>query len=83
MNFSHPVRVYYRDTDAGGVVFHTSYIDFMERARTEWLRNLGFTNSGLMQDERIVFVVRSIEITYFKPAALDDLLSVGVEVEKV
>ncbi len=83
MNYAFPVRVYYQDTDAGGVVFHSSYIDFMERARSEWLRCLGFSNSGLMKEHKVVFVVRSIEITYFRPAVLDDLLEVGVEIEKM
>ncbi len=81
MSYFLPVRVYYQDTDAGGVVFHSSYIDFMERARSEWLRSLGFTNTGLMKDHQVFFVVRSIEITYRKPAVLDDLLDVGVEIE--
>ncbi len=83
MSYSLPVRIYYQDTDAGGVVFHSGYIDFMERARSEWLRSLGFSNSGLMKDLGVVFVVRSLEITYFKPALLDDLLDVGVEIESL
>lgn len=83
MNFALPVRVYYQDTDAGGVVFHSSYIDFMERARSEWLRNLGFTNQGLMRDHRVFFVVRALEVTYFKPAVLDDLLHVGVAIDSI
>lgn len=82
MNFVLPVRVYYQDTDAGGVVFHSSYIDFLERARSEWLRSLGFTNAGLMKEHQIFFVVRALEVTYFRPAVLDDLLDVGVEIEK-
>lgn len=83
MNYSLPVRIYYQDTDAGGVVFHSSYIDFMERARSEWLRSLGFTSHDLMKEHRVLFVVRSLEITYLKPAVLDDLLDVGVEVESL
>lgn len=83
MNYSFPVRIYYQDTDAGGVVFHSSYIDFMERARSEWLRSLGFSNAGLIKDHRVCFVVRSLEITYMKPAVLDDLLDVSVEIESV
>ncbi|MHB1101140.1 MAG: hotdog domain-containing protein, partial [Burkholderiales bacterium] len=61
MSFVLPVRVYYQDTDAGGVVFHSSYIDFMERARSEWLRSLGFTNAGLMKEHQVFFVVRALE----------------------
>ena len=83
MNFSLPVRIYFQDTDAGGVVFHSRYVDFLERARSEWLRSLGFTNPGLMSEHRIFFVVRALEITYFRPAVLDDLLEVGVEIESV
>lgn len=83
MNFALPVRVYYQDTDAGGVVFHSSYIDFMERARSEWLRDLGFSNQGLMRDHQVFFVVRALEVTYFKPAVLDDLLDVSVEIESI
>ncbi|MBY0579271.1 MAG: tol-pal system-associated acyl-CoA thioesterase [Burkholderiales bacterium] len=83
MNFVLPVRVYYQDTDAGGVVFHSSYIDFMERARSEWLRSLGFSNCGLVRDHQVFFMVRALEITYFKPAVLDDLLEVGVEIESM
>ena len=83
MSYFLPVRVYYQDTDAGGVVFHSSYIDFMERARSEWLRSLGFSNSGLMNDLGIVFLVRALDITYFRPALLDDLLDVGVEIESL
>ena len=83
MNFALPVRIYYQDTDAGGVVFHSRYVDFMERARTEWLRAIGFSNQGLMRDHQVFFVVRSLEITYYKPAVLDDLLEIGVELESM
>lgn len=81
--FSWPVRVYYQDTDAGGVVYHTNYVNFMERARTEWLRSFGHSNAGLMLELGVMFVVRSIRIDYLKPALLDDMLSVTAHLTKV
>jgi acyl-CoA thioester hydrolase len=76
--FSLPVRVYYQDTDAGGVVYHSTYLDFLERARYEWLRELGFDIHSLIQTYKVIFMIRSLDIEYFKPALLDDLLQVGV-----
>jgi tol-pal system-associated acyl-CoA thioesterase len=70
------VRVYYEDTDAGGVVYHSQYLNFMERARTEWLRGLGFAQAALRQDEQVLFVVHSMQLQYKKPAKLDDDLKV-------
>jgi acyl-CoA thioester hydrolase len=70
------VRVYYEDTDAGGVVYFTNHLRFMERARTEWLRSLGFDQSELRQRHGILFVVKGIETNYLKPARLDDALTV-------
>ena len=58
--FTLPVRVYFQDTDAGGVIYHASYVNFMERTRTEWLRSFGFTNAGLMKELGVVFVVRKL-----------------------
>lgn len=81
--FSLPVRVYFQDTDAGGVVYHASYVNFMERARTEWLRTFGFTNAGLMKELGVVFVVRSIKLDYLKPALLDDLLTVSAQLKEI
>lgn len=81
--FSWPVRVYYQDTDAGGVTYHASYINFMERARTEWLRSCGYSNAGLMMTLGVMFVVRSIRLDYFRPARLDDLLSITVEIREL
>lgn len=78
-----PVRVYYQDTDAGGVVYHSTYLNFMERARYEWLRELGFDIHSLVQIHKVVFMVRSLNIEYFKPALLDDLLHVTVQVTAV
>jgi hypothetical protein len=72
--FSLPTRVYFQDTDAGGVVYHGSYVNFMERARTEWLRDVcGFSNGALMKEFGVVFVVRSMKVEYLKPALLDDM----------
>ncbi|OGS98193.1 MAG: tol-pal system-associated acyl-CoA thioesterase [Gallionellales bacterium RIFCSPLOWO2_12_FULL_59_22] len=81
--FSLPVRVYFQDTDAGGVVYHASYVNFMERARTEWLRTHGYSNAGLMKEFGVVFVVRSLKLDYFKPALLDDLLEVTAQIKEV
>ncbi len=72
--FSWPVRVYFQDTDAGGVVYHASYVNFMERSRTEWLRTHGYSNAALMMELGVMFVVRSIKLDYLKPALLDDML---------
>ncbi len=74
--FDFPVRVYYEDTDAGGVVYFANYLRFMERARTEWLRRLGFDQSELRERQGVLFVVRGVEATYQRPARLDDALTV-------
>ena len=81
--FTWPVRVYLQDTDAGGVVYHASYVNFMERARTEWLRSHGYSNAGFMKAFGVVFVVRSMKLDYLKPALLDDLLEVTALVKTV
>lgn len=78
-NYSLPVRVYYQDTDAGGVVYHSTHLNFMERARYEWLRELGFDANSLIELHKTIFMIRSINIEYFKPALLDDLLQVTVQ----
>ena len=79
-SFSWPLRVYYQDTDAGGVVFHSNYLNFMERARTEWLFKIGLSPADLNYHHNLLFVVRSITIDYFKPAKLNDMLDVTAEV---
>jgi acyl-CoA thioester hydrolase len=81
--FTHPVRVYYEDTDAGGVVYYANYLKFLERCRTEWLRALGCDQTELLRDPGIVFVVRSVHLEYLKPARLGDLVTVELEVEKI
>ena len=74
--FNLPVRVYYEDTDAAGVVYYASYLKFIERARTEWLRALGYEQARLAQESGIAFAVRSLSAEYLKPARLDDSLNV-------
>lgn len=79
-----PVRVYFQDTDAGGVVYHASYVNFMERARTEWLRDrYGYSNAGLMSEFGVAFVVRKLVLDYLKPALLDDMLTVSAQVKEL
>lgn len=78
-----PVRVCYDDTDAGGVVYHANYLKFTERARTEYLRALGFENSKIRDDYGIIIVVKNIEAEYFSPARLDDFLVVQTRVLSV
>ncbi|MBJ3814484.1 tol-pal system-associated acyl-CoA thioesterase [Shimwellia pseudoproteus] len=77
--FRWPVRVYYEDTDAGGVVYHASYVAFYERARTEMLRHHQFSQQALMA-ERVAFVVRKMTLEYLAPARLDDLLEIQTEI---
>lgn len=80
--FSWPVRVYYEDTDTGGVVFYANYLKFFERARTEWLRALGFSQQALVESSGLIFVVKSTAVDYFAPARLDDELKLTVVVEQ-
>ena len=81
--FSLPVRVYFQDTDAGGVVYHASYVNFMERSRTEWLRTFGYSNAALMKELGVVFVVRSLKLDYLKPALLDDMVAVTSQIKDI
>ena len=78
--FYWPVRVYYEDTDAGGVVFYANYLKFFERARTEMLRALGFEQDELIANNGIIFAVRSIEVDYLRPALFNDQIIVSAEV---
>jgi acyl-CoA thioester hydrolase len=82
-HFEWPVRVYYEDTDAGGIVYHTMYLNFMERARSEWLRALGFEQDDLMRDDNRLFAVRRIEVEYVLPARFNDQLLVTVAVTRL
>lgn len=77
--FIWPTRVYWEDTDAGGVVYHASYLCFLERARTEWLRALGVGQQALRENADRVFAVRAMTLDFLKPARLDDQLAVSVE----
>jgi len=79
--FHWPVRVYWEDTDAGGVVYHAGYLRFMERARSEWMRALGMDQMAFKQATGLAFMVRDMQIDFLKPALLDDELSVTVEVK--
>lgn len=81
--FDFPQRVYFEDTDAGGVVYHAQYIKFLERARTEWLRYLGFTSSELERKYKMLFVVSEIAVEFVKPARLDDAINISVSIENL
>lgn len=81
--FSWPIRVYWEDTDAGGVVYHAGYLRFLERARSEWLRARGVDQQRLRDDTGIGFVVRDMRIGFVAPARLDDELEATVEVERM
>ena len=72
--FRWPVRVYWEDTDAGGVVYHASYVRYLERGRTEWLRSLGWSQATLAEEEKVLFSVVNLQIHFQRPARLDDLL---------
>jgi len=76
--FRFPLRVYWEDTDAGGVVFYANYLKFFERARTEWLRSLGFSQEALRRDDGLMFVVADTSVQYRSPARLDDWLDITV-----
>ena len=73
--FLWPIRVYYEDTDAGGVVYHSNYLKFMERTRSEWLRQRGFEQESLYRKQGLLFAVANMEIQFLAPARLDDTLS--------
>lgn len=76
-------RVYYEDTDAGGVMYYANYLKFFERARTDFLRHLGISQHELIATEKTAFVVRRCELDYLRPAKLDDLTEIAVVVEKI
>ncbi len=78
--FHWPVRVYYEDTDAGGVVFYANYLKFFERARTEMLRELGFEQDQLRTEQNLIFVVRSVQVDYLKSAQFNELIDVSAKV---
>ena len=80
---SYPIRIYYEDTDAGGIVYYANHLKFTERARTEFLRELGFQNSTFIEKNNLFIVVRSLCADYLKPAYLDDSLTISTMVLKV
>ena len=79
MTYRWPVRVYYEDTDSGGVVYYANYLKFMERARTEWLRHYGIEQDRLREQDGVLFAVRRVAIEYHKPATFNDELFVSVD----
>ena len=81
--FQFPVRIYYEDTDAGGVVYHARYLHFFERARTEYLRTLDFSQQMLLNERNVAFVVKTMAIDYRLPARLDDWLVVETKISEV
>lgn len=81
--FSWPVRVYYEDTDAGGIVFYANYLKFFERARTEWLRAANVGQQALRDEHGAIFVVKNASIDYHAPARLDDALNLTLSIEKL
>ncbi len=80
--FSIPIRVYYEDTDSGGVVYHSNYLNFMERARTEWLRALGFEQDELLREHGVLFAVSAVSLAFHKPARFNELLAVTVVLDR-
>jgi len=83
MNFEWPVRVYYEDTDSGGVVFYANYLSFMERARTEYLRHFGFEQDQLIEQRNTIFAVRSVQLDYLSPARFNDQLIVTAKITEL
>ena len=81
--FRFPLRVYWEDTDAGGVVFYANYLKFFERARTEWLRSLGFSQEALRCETGVMFVVADTSVRYLLPARLDDWLEISVQAVEI
>lgn len=82
LQFSWPVRVYYEDTDSGGVVYYANYLKFMERARTERLRSLGFEQDSLRTEHGILFTVHSAQVDFHKPARFNDALEVSADISE-
>lgn len=81
-DFAWPVRVYYEDTDSGGVVYHSIYLNYLERARTEWLRSMGFDQSVLARERGLVFAVSRIQVHFLAPARMDDALMITLTLAK-
>ncbi|KIG05754.1 tol-pal system-associated acyl-CoA thioesterase [Burkholderia sp. MR1] len=81
--FEWPIRVYYEDTDAGGIVFYANYLKFFERARTEWLRACGIDQQRLAESDGVVFVVKRTSVDYSAPARLDDVIRIASRIERL
>ena len=81
--FDFPLRIYFEDTDASGVVYHAHYVKFLERARTEWLRLLGFSNSEIERKYKMNWVIAEIAVEFLKPARLDDSINISVAIENL
>ena len=78
-----PIRIYYEDTDSGGVVYHSNYLKFMERARTEWLRDFEIDQKALKDNLNLMFVVHEIDIKFIRPAVFNDVIEVQTKLEKL
>jgi acyl-CoA thioester hydrolase len=83
MTHRFPLRVYYEDTDFGGIVYYANYLKFIERGRSEWVREMGIDQVAMKRDEGLVFAVRRVEADYHSPARYDDFLVVTTDVEAV
>lgn len=83
MTHTHPLRVYYEDTDAGGIVYHANYLKFCERARSEWVRGLGIDQRALKATLGLIIVVRRMEVDFLRPALYDDALTVTTELRSL
>ncbi|WP_281000892.1 tol-pal system-associated acyl-CoA thioesterase [Paraburkholderia sp. D15] len=83
IGYTWPIRVYYEDTDAGGIVFYANYLKFFERARTEWLRACGVDQNRLAEETGAIFIVRSTAVDYRAPARLDDVINVVSRIERI
>jgi acyl-CoA thioester hydrolase len=81
--FTWDVRVYYEDTDAGGIVYYANYLKFFERARTEWLRSLGVNQDNLLREHDAMFVVKNVSADYHAPARLDDVIKLTLRIDKL
>ncbi|WP_113911978.1 tol-pal system-associated acyl-CoA thioesterase [Roseovarius dicentrarchi] len=83
MSHVFPIRIYYEDTDMGGIVYHANYLKFIERARSDWVRDLGIDQRAMKEEEGVVFAVRRIEADYLLAARFDDRLEVRTDVQSV
>lgn len=83
MTFSWPIRVYWEDTDAGGVVYHARYLHFFERARTEWLRSMGVSQTQLRQEQDVLLVIKDVYLDILRPAKFDDALMANVTISEI